>query len=102
MFNQLFDNDRTYCSQRQQMLTSTDYRTTSKIQNGDIIAITTSVPGLDISHTGIAVKEKDGMVYLLHAPDAGQKVQLTKEPLAKSLQAHPKQMGIVVLRAVEP
>ena len=38
----------------------------SKIQNGDLIAFTSSVKGLDVSHVGIAVWEK-GKLKLLHA-----------------------------------
>jgi len=30
------------------------------IQTGDIVALTTSIKGLDITHTGIATREKDG------------------------------------------
>ena len=37
------------------------------IKSGDIIALTTSIKGLDITHTGIATREKDGRIHLLHA-----------------------------------
>jgi hypothetical protein len=71
------------------------------MQSGDIIAITTSVEGLDVSHTGIALRE-GGVLRLLHAPNAGQKVQLSRGSLAEYLNAHEKQTGIMVARPVEP
>ncbi|MGK9368737.1 N-acetylmuramoyl-L-alanine amidase-like domain-containing protein [Melioribacter sp. Ez-97] len=70
----------------------------SKLRSGDIIGITTNIPGLDISHTGIAVKGKDGRIHLLHAPDVGKKVEITKLPLSEYIQSHSKQTGIMVLR----
>lgn len=72
-----------------------------RIQNGDIIAITTSVEGLDVSHTGVAVRE-GGTIRLLHAPIAGQQVQITRGSLSEYLNAHEKQTGIMVARPLEP
>jgi hypothetical protein len=72
-----------------------------RIQNGDIIAITTSVGGLDVSHTGIAVKD-GGTTRLLHAPVVGQQVQITRGSLSEYLNAHEKQTGIMVARPLEP
>ncbi len=72
-----------------------------KLQDGDIIAITTSVEGLDIAHTGIAVRE-GGTVRLLHAPNVGKQVQITAGSLAEYLMAHDKQTGIMVARPLEP
>jgi hypothetical protein len=72
-----------------------------RIQNGDIIAITTSVPGLDVSHTGIAVRD-GATTRLLHAPIVGQQVQITRGSLSEYLKAHEKQTGIMVARPVEP
>lgn len=73
-----------------------------KIQNGDLLAITTNIKGLDVGHVGIAVKEKDGRIHLLHAPTVGSKVQITDEPLSSYLAKVKKHSGIIVLRAVEP
>jgi hypothetical protein len=73
----------------------------SKIANGDIIAITTSVNGLDVSHTGIAVRSKDGNLHLLHAPDVKGTVTLTKETLRQHLENTTSQTGIIVTRPLE-
>lgn len=46
-----------------------------KLKTGDIVAITTSVPGLDCSHTGMIVVKK-GVPRLLHASSSLKKVVL--------------------------
>lgn len=70
-----------------------------RIQDGDLIAITTNLTGLDIGHVGIAVMESDGRIHFLHAPLAGSKVQISEKPLPKYLAAIKKHTGIIVLRA---
>jgi hypothetical protein len=73
----------------------------SKIRSGDILGITTSLDGMDCSHTGIAIW-KDGELRLLHAPVPGAKVQITSMPLWEYLAKNHKQTGIIVMRALEP
>lgn len=72
------------------------------IQNGDLIAITTSVEGLDISHVGISVKLDDGRIHLLHAPTVNTQVHITKEPLSKYLMKYKRHSGVILLRPVDP
>jgi hypothetical protein len=72
------------------------------IQNGDLIAITTTVKGLDIGHIGIAVFMDDGRIHLLHAPTENTKVQITIQPLADYLMEYKRHSGVIVLRALEP
>jgi len=72
-----------------------------RIQSGDIIAITTNVPGLDVAHTGIALRE-EGVTRLLHAPNVGQQVQITAGSLSAYLHAHKNQSGIMVARPLDP
>ena len=72
------------------------------IHNADLIAITTNVEGLDIGHTGIAVKMDDGRIHLLHAPNENTKVQISNEPLADYLMKYKRHSGVIVLRALEP
>ncbi len=73
----------------------------SKINLGDIIAITTDIDGLDISHVGIAVR-KNKRIHFLHAPNIGFKVQISELPLADYIKSHKRQTGIMVVRAIEP
>ena len=72
------------------------------IISGDIIAITTSVEGLDIGHIGIAIKMDDGRIHLLHAPNVNTKVQITEEPLTDYLMKYKRHSGVIVLKVLEP
>jgi len=72
----------------------------SGIQDGDIIAATSTVPGLDIAHTGIALW-RDGRLHLLHAPLAGGVVQISEVPLAERIQRIRGQDGVMVARPTE-
>jgi len=72
------------------------------IKSGSLIGITTNVAGLDISHTGIAVRMDDGSLHLMHAPDVGENVQVTKATLQDYLARNPRQTGIIVAEALEP
>jgi len=67
------------------------------IKNWDIIALTTAIPGLDITHTGIAIREKDGRIHLLHASSSGM-VEISELPLADYLKKIKKNTGIMVAR----
>jgi hypothetical protein len=74
----------------------------NKIINGDLIAITSSIKGLDINHVGIAVKMEDGRIHFMHAPNVGYKVQITEIPLSDYLLKIKKDTGIIVLKAINP
>ena len=71
------------------------------IRDGDIIAATSTVAGLDIAHTGIAVW-RDGALRLLHAPLVGSHVQLSDESLAERIVRIGGQDGIMVARPLAP
>ncbi|MBC6997430.1 N-acetylmuramoyl-L-alanine amidase-like domain-containing protein [Cytophaga sp. FL35] len=68
------------------------------IKSGDIIALTTSINGLDITHTGFATREKDGRIHLLHASTGSMEVEVSKKPLAEYLKGIKKNTGIMVAR----
>ena len=72
------------------------------IQTGDIIALATSINGLDVTHTGIATRETDGRIHLLHASTGSMQVEVTKKPLSEYLKGVKKNIGIVVARPVQP
>lgn len=71
------------------------------IADGDIIAATSTVDGLDVAHTGLALV-RDGSVFLLHAPLVGSEVQISEVPLAARVQRIGGQDGIMVARPLEP
>lgn len=67
-----------------------------KLQAGDVVAIATKVPGLDVTHTGLLERRTDGGVGLLHASPAGAVTR------AQDLQTYvsqvPEAIGIIVAR----
>lgn len=69
----------------------------SKINDGDIIAITTSKAGLDCSHQGIAIW-KQGKLHLLHASSTYKKVIISELPLVDYLNKVTSHSGIMVAR----
>ncbi len=71
------------------------------IQSGDILGITTDIAGLDVSHTGIAVRQS-GSLHLLHAPTVGKKVEVSEPTLAGYLAQNKRHTGLMIVRAREP
>ena len=71
------------------------------IEDGDIIAATSTVEGLDVAHTGIALW-RDGVLRLMHAPLAGSHVQISEESLAERVTRIAGQDGIMVARPLPP
>lgn len=68
------------------------------IKGGDIIAVTTDTPGLDIAHMGIAFYVK-GVLCLLHASRESGQVEVSRKPLSRMLEDAKHWTGIRVLRA---
>lgn len=79
----------------------------SRINNGDILGITTTIKGLDCTHTGIAVwlasrSGQNNKLHMIHAPSPGSKVHITEIPLWNYLINIKKDAGLIVARAIEP
>ena len=70
----------------------------SAIHDGDIIAFTTSIEGLDVSHVGFAIRGEKDELYLLHASTAEQKVVVSKQPLSIYTGNIKRHTGIMVAR----
>lgn len=68
------------------------------VQDGDIIAITCSKPGLDIAHLGFAVWGADGNLHLLNASQLHKKVVEEPMTLYEYLGKHPSHTGIRIIR----
>ena len=67
------------------------------IHSGDIIALATSINGLDVTHTGIAIQHK-GRLHLLHASSKNGEVEISEEPLADYLKGIKSNIGVIVAR----
>jgi hypothetical protein len=68
------------------------------MQSGDIIALATSIEGLDVTHTGFAIRMPDGRIHLLHASSSNGKVEISELPLADYLKKIKSNTGIMVAR----
>ena len=68
-----------------------------KIQNGDLIAVTTDIEGLDVVHAGIAVKIKKSL-HLLHASQRAGEVVISGETLYRYLAQRNSRQGIMAAR----
>jgi len=67
------------------------------IQPGDLIAITTTIPNLDIVHVGLAIA-REGRIHLLHASTNSKEVEVSSKPLHDYLSGNKSQSGIMVGR----
>jgi hypothetical protein len=67
------------------------------IRDGDVIAATSTLEGLDIAHTGFALWVDDRL-HLMHAPLVGTVVEVSEHPLADRIQRIQAQDGIMVAR----
>jgi hypothetical protein len=68
-----------------------------RIRNGDVIAAASSLKGLDVAHTGLAIW-RNGRLHLMHAPLVGDSVEISERPLAERIRGIEKQDGIMVAR----
>ena len=68
----------------------------SQLKNGDIIAFATSIDGLDVTHTGLAIWQGD-RVHLLHASSSGQ-VEISKQPLVDYAKGIRSNNGLIIAR----
>jgi hypothetical protein len=71
-----------------------------QLQAGDIIAIATAVPYLDVTHTGLIYQEQNGRKGLIHASPGGS-VRLAKN-LSGYVRNVDSAIGIMVARPIEP
>jgi len=72
-----------------------------KLRSGDIVAITTSIRGLDYAHTGLIVRDGSG-ARLLHASSKNGRVMLDDRIGAYLARAPRSSIGITVLRPRPP
>ncbi len=68
-----------------------------KLLDGDIVALTTRISGLDVSHLGIIFK-KDGKTFLLNASSVLGSVSITPKSLGEYLNGSKNVTGIFVVR----
>lgn len=70
----------------------------AQLQDGDIIMLMATRPGLDMKHVGLAVRQPNGRIHLLHASSEAGKVTITPYPLSDYVLWHKHLSGIRVAR----
>lgn len=71
----------------------------SKIQDGDIIGITTNIKGMDIAHVVLAC-HYNGKLHILHASSKLKKVVISTETLSEYINNREDATGIMVARPI--
>ena len=71
-----------------------------RIESGDVLAFATEIPGLDVTHTAFAYRDKGGTLRVLHAPLSGGVVEITQATLPEYVAAIKRSTGILVARPV--
>ncbi len=72
--------------------------TKAAFRNGDIIAFTTSLKNLDVTHMGIVVSGEDGEWHVMHASSTHGQVEISDIPLQVFMKRNPSLTGVRVLR----
>jgi hypothetical protein len=76
----------------------------SSLQIGDIVAICTDLPGLDVTHTGLIYCTEDGARHFVDATSRKdkKKVMVESEPLSQALSRSKHTIGAMFARPLEP
>lgn len=69
-----------------------------RIDSGDVLAFATAIPGLDVTHTGLAHRDGEGVLRVLHAPLSGGAVEVSRTTLPEYVSAIRRATGILVAR----
>jgi pyridoxine/pyridoxamine 5'-phosphate oxidase len=72
------------------------------LQTGDIVGVTTSAEGIDIAHTGLCIKDEQGVVHFMDASSSRRNRKVTLEPeISKCLNWSSKLTGAMLARPLE-
>jgi hypothetical protein len=72
------------------------------LQTGDIVGVATTSNGIDIAHTGLCIKDEQGIVHFMDASSSKKKMKVTLETdIAKCLNWSPKLTGAMFARPLE-
>jgi hypothetical protein len=69
-----------------------------RILTGDVLAFATEIPGLDVTHSALAYRDRGGVLRVCHAPLSGGVVEITRATLPEYVAAIRRATGILVAR----
>lgn len=70
----------------------------AQLHEGDIVMMIAARPGLDMKHVGLAVRQPNGRMHLLHASSDLGMVVISGYPISEYVQWHKRLSGIRVAR----
>ncbi|GAB3804742.1 DUF1460 domain-containing protein [Spirosoma humi] len=70
----------------------------AQLREGDIVMMIAARPGLDMKHVGLAVRQPNGRMHLLHASSDQGMVVVSAYPISEYVQWHKRLSGIRVAR----
>ncbi len=75
----------------------------SHLQTGDIVGVATMEPGIDIAHTGLCIKDEQGVVHFMDASSSKAHYRVTFEegPISKAFHWSKKLTGAMFARPLE-
>jgi hypothetical protein len=72
------------------------------LQTGDIIGVCTTEEGIDIAHTGLCIKDEQGVVHFMDASSSRRSMKVTLEPeIGTCLNWSSKLTGVMFARPLE-
>ncbi|SOD79688.1 N-acetylmuramoyl-L-alanine amidase-like domain-containing protein [Spirosoma fluviale] len=70
----------------------------AQLQDGDIVMLLAARPGLDMRHVGLAVRQPNGRMHLMHASSDQSAVVISPYPISDYVLLHKRLSGIRVAR----
>jgi hypothetical protein len=72
------------------------------LQTGDIVGVATTEKGIDIAHTGLCIKDEQGVVHFMDASSSRRNMKVTLEPdISTCLNWSSKLTGVMFARPLE-
>ncbi len=74
------------------------------LKTGDIVGVCTDIPGVDIAHTGLIIRDSEGVVHFMDASSKKSKMKVTLEPgpISQTLNWSKNLTGLMLARPLEP
>lgn len=69
-----------------------------RIETGDVLAFATEIPGLDVTHSAFAYRDRGGVLRVLHAPLSGGVVEITETTVPEYVAGIRRATGLLVAR----
>jgi len=66
------------------------------------VGVATTEPGIDIAHTGLCIKDEQGVVHFMDASSSRRGMRVTLEPdISRCLNWSPRLTGVMFARPLE-